>query len=111
MGFSSQTYLTLVSTDTELKKYTNDFHSISQENDNAKKLDWANVFYFDQNMLIKLDEFMSQGDEKFEFHWYFADEKPVYDTLTGEIGRERGDQLLKMAKSLINGFKSSISGK
>ena len=54
---------------------------------------------------------MSQGDEKFEFHWYFADEKPVYDTLTGEIGRERGDQLLKMAKSLINGFKSLISGK
>jgi hypothetical protein len=109
MGFSSQAYLTMVSTDTELKKYINDFHSISQASGKTKKLNGANEFYFDQNKLIKVDEFMTEGDEKFEFHWYFANEKPIYDTLTGDMGIERGDQLLKIAKSLLDGFKASLN--
>ena len=64
MGLSTQTYLTMVSTDTELKKYINDFHSISQENGKPKKFDGANEFYFDQNKLIKVDEFLTEGDKR-----------------------------------------------
>lgn len=35
-------------------------------------MDGENAFYFDHNKLIKVEEFMIEGDEKFEIQWYLG---------------------------------------
>jgi hypothetical protein len=64
IGLSMQTYLTMVSSGSELKKYVNNVHVTTQENGATKQRVATNAFYFDQNKLIKVEEFMTEGDKK-----------------------------------------------
>ncbi|THU41473.1 hypothetical protein FAM09_05030 [Niastella caeni] len=107
-GISSRTYLTMVSEGNELKKYVNSFHMTTKNNGISKKMDGENAFYFDHNKLIKVEEFMSEGDKKMEMHWYYADEKPIYNTLNAGKDNERAEMLLKMAKGLVEKMSSFI---
>jgi hypothetical protein len=108
-GLSMQNYLAMMSDDKELKKYVNNVHSIIKENGKTKQMYGGNVFYFDQNKLIKVEEFIKDGDNIMEFSWYYSDEKPIYNTLKTEEEKERAKLLLKMANPMVEGFKSSIN--
>ena len=105
MGFSGRTYLTMVSNGKEIKKYVNSFHSAATHDGVTKKMDGENAFYFDNNKLIKVEEFMTEGDKKFEVQWYYADDKPIYNTLKSDKGKDRAEVLLTMAKSMLEKFK------
>jgi hypothetical protein len=97
MGFSSQTYLSMLMNSGELKKYVNDVHMTMKE----RKVHGTNTFYFDKNKLIKVEEFMIEGNKKVEFEWYYSNGKPVYNTLKSEKDQERAEFLLKTAQAML----------
>jgi hypothetical protein len=71
----------------------------------------TNAFYFDQNKLIKVEEFSIEGDKKIEASWYYADDKPIdYNiksekTLKPQEAQGRAKMLLDMGKILLNKMK------
>ena len=101
MGLSMRTYLTMVTDGAELKKYVNNVHATTQENGTAKQMVATNAFYFDNNKLIKVEEFATQGDKKMNALWYYADDKPIHYTLKSDKARERAELLLTLAKSML----------
>jgi len=105
MGLSMRTYLTIVINGPELKKYVNNVHATTQENGEAKKIVSSNTFYFDHNKLIKVEEFITEGDKKLEALWYYADDKPLYYTLKSDKAQARAELLLTMAKTMLEKIK------
>lgn len=106
MGISSRTYLTMVIDSNEIKKYVNSFHTTTRDKDGTeKKMDGENAFYFDHNKLIKVEEFMVDGDKKFDVQWYYADEKPIYNTLPPGKAGDRAEFLLKLSKTMLEKLK------
>jgi len=107
MGLSMRTYLTMVIGGTELKKYVNNVHAITQENGTTNQIVATHTFYFDHNKLIKVEEFATQGDKKIDALWYYADDKPIYFTHKSDKAQERAELLLTMAKTMLEktGFK------
>jgi len=105
IGLLALTYLTMVSNGDELKKYVNSAHTTSVYNGITKHMDGENTFYFDHNRLIKVEEFMIMDDKKMEINWYYADDKPIYNTLKSDQGKERAEMLLTMAKAMVEKFK------
>ena len=110
MGLSMQTYLSMVSDGDEIKKYVNNVHTTMTQNGIAKKMIGTNTFYFDKNKLIKVEEFMIEGDKKFEVEWYYSNDKPIYNTLKSEKGQDRADFLLKLAKTMLETMKTKRQG-
>ena len=105
MGISSRNYLTMVSDSNEIKKYVNSFHMTTQNNGITKKMDGENAFYFDHNKLIKVEEFVVDSDKKAEVQWYYADEKPIYNTLPPGKAGDRAEFLLKLSKTMLGKLK------
>lgn len=107
MGLSIRTYLTMVTDGSELKKYVNNVQGTTQENGTAKQMIATNIFYFDHNKLIKVEESATQDDKKIDALWYYEDDKPIYYTLKTDKAQERAELLLTMAKSMLQtmGFK------
>jgi hypothetical protein len=104
-GISMRTYLTAVIDGTELKKYVNNVHSTTQENGVSKQMVGENAFYFDHNKLIKVEEYGKQDDKKIEMLWYYEDDKPIYYTLKSDKAKDRAEQLLGMAKIILEKMK------
>lgn len=105
MGFSVHTYLTLVTDGSEVKKHINFVRSTSREKGQQKEMVAQNAFYFDHNQLIKVEEYLIEGDKKVEVSWYYADDKPLYHTLQSHKAAERAAMLLQMAKAMMQQFR------
>lgn len=105
MGFSVVTYLTLVTDGTEVKKYVNFVRSTTREKEQLKEMVAQNTFYFDHNQLIKVEEYLIEGDKKVEASWYYANDKPLYHTLQSDRAAERAAMLLQMAKAMMQQFR------
>lgn len=110
MGFSSQTYLSMLIDGGELKKYVNDVHMTMKNNGTTKKVHGTNTFYFNNNKLIKAVDFMVEGDKKMEVEWYFSNDKPIYNTLKNEKGQDRAEFLLKIAQGMLDKMKMKLPG-
>lgn len=103
MGLFMRSYLTMVTNGTELKKYVNNVHTTMQGKGATKKMTGANTFYFDHNKLIKVDEFMiEEGNKKYEALYYYANDKPIYYTLKSDKAQERAENLLTIAKAMLD---------
>jgi hypothetical protein len=105
IGFLALSYLTMVTNGDELIKYVNSAHTTSVYKETTNHSDGENTFYFDHNKLIKVEEFMIVDGKKMEFHWYYADDKPIYNTLKSDKGQERAEMLLTIAKAMVDKFK------
>ena len=105
MGLSMQTYLSMLSDGDEMKKYANNVHMAVTQNGITKKTIATNTFYFDKNKLVKVEEFMTEGDKKFEVEWYYSNDIPIYNTLKSEKGTDRAEFLLKLAKTMLETVK------
>lgn len=107
MGLSSRTYLTTVTDGSQLKKYVNNAHVTTQQNGTTKEMIGTNIFYFDHNKLIKVEEFAMRNGKQIDAMWYYADDKPIHYTLQSDKSEERAELLLTIAKGMVEkmGFK------
>jgi hypothetical protein len=105
LGLYMRTYLTTVTNGNELKKYVNNVHATTQENVTIKQMVATNIFYFDHNKLIKVEEFATEGDKNIDALWYYADDKPIYYTSKSDKSEERAELLLTIAKNMLGKIK------
>jgi len=101
VGLWMKTYLITVTDSTQLKKYINKVYATRVDGGVSKKTTTSSSFYFDQNKLIKVEEFMIEDDKENHADWYYADDKPLHYTLKNEKSEERANFLLNIAKTML----------
>ena len=107
VGMSMKTIITAVTDNGYLKKYVNNISGSQKEQDGTTKQNsGSNAFYFDQNKLIKVEEYFIQDNEKIEAQWYYSDDKPLYYTVHNDRSEARANLLLSMAKTMLSKFKN-----
>jgi hypothetical protein len=96
------TFLTAVYTDKELFKYQNFGFTNRIEKGTSQKIETSTTFYFENNSLIKVEEYgiLDDGDKK-EFTWYFYENQPLNSYLFSEKEEARATQLIELATGLL----------
>ena len=101
LGLSMKTYLTMVMDGIELKKYVNKVNSTRVEDGVSTLSNSSNIFYFDKNKLIKVEEFIIEGSREGHADWYYSEDKPLYYTSKSENAEDRAALLLTIAKAML----------
>ena len=101
LGLYMKTYLTMVTNERELKKYVNNVHATRNEDGITKQMTSTNIFYYDKNKLIKVEEFIIEDGKENSADWYYSEEKPLYYTFKSDKSEDRANLLLNMAKVLV----------
>jgi len=101
MGLLMKTYLTAVTDSNQLKKYTNKVYATRVEGGVSKQTTTSSSFYFDQNKLIKVEEFIIEDNKENHADWYYADDKPLYYTVKNDRSEERSILLLDMSRTML----------
>ena len=106
VGLKMKTILTASTDNGILKKFTNSVISTENANGIVKETVGVNTFYFDQNKLIKVEEYLIKDNEKKQAEWYYADDKPLHYTVQTDRSKERAELLLLMGKTMLGQFKN-----
>ncbi|WP_153796748.1 hypothetical protein [Foetidibacter luteolus] len=106
VGLYMRTYLTAITNEKELKKYTNTVNATTQNSGVTKQIISANVFYFHNNKLIKVEEQITDDKKKLELFWYYDDNKPIHYNLSSDKAQDRAEFLLTLSKSMLEKFES-----
>ena len=101
MGLKMITYLSMIVNGGELIKYVNLVNTIMTENAATRKITSSSSFYYDQHKLIKVEEYLIEGDEKKTMDWYYAEDKPLYYTLQSDKAADRATLLLTISKGML----------
>ncbi len=101
VGLNITTYLSMMLNGSELLKYVNFVNSTMKQNAATRHLTSSNSFYYDHNQLIKVEEFIIEGDKKKTADWYYFEDKPLYYTLQSDQAADRASLLLTMSKAML----------
>lgn len=101
LGLKMTTYLAMIVNGGELIKYVNHVNMTTIENGVTRQMITSNTFYYDHNNLIKVEEYLLEGDKKKTADWYYSDDKPLYFTLQSDKAEERAALLLTMSKAML----------
>ena len=105
LGLTMKTFIKLKTYGKELKKYEQIVKTTQKENSITSVSISGSAFYYDQNELIKVEEFMIKDDKENKFEWYFSEDKCFYYTLKSDKADKRIPLLLNLSK----GFQKTIS--
>ncbi|MEP6582767.1 MAG: hypothetical protein ABJA90_00810 [Ginsengibacter sp.] len=95
------TYLTMLVDSNELIKYVNHVNTTMAENGNTRQMTTSSSFYYFHNHLIKVEEYLIEGDNKKNMDWYYSDDKPLYYTLKSDKAEGRAELLLTISKTML----------
>ncbi len=95
------THLSMLVNGDQLLKYVNEVATTRTENGITRQFTTTNIFYYDKNKLIKVEDYAVSGENKQMAEWYYWDDKPLYYTLKDERSEERAEMLLAMSKTLL----------
>lgn len=101
LGLYMKTYITMVTYGKELKKYAQVVKGSQAENGVTKQMNSGSAFYYDQNKLIKVEEFLIQDGAEHKAEWYFSDDRCFYYTLKTPGADKRIPLLLTMSNSFL----------
>jgi hypothetical protein len=101
MGIKATTYLTMIMKDKTLFKFVNFVNSTRTEDGVERQMIGSNSFYYDNNELIKVEEYIIEGGKKGEAIWYYWKDAPIYYTLQSDKAADRADLLLDMSKNML----------
>lgn len=105
LKFKSVSLLSMTSYKNKLLKFSNFLNATSVKNDTEQKTIGSNIFYYDHDKLIEVEEYMIENnDKKLEVKWYFSNDKFLYSTLQNKAAEVRAEQLLIMSKSMQEKF-------
>ena len=100
LGLKIVTYLSMIKTEGELKKYVNLGHTTRTENGITREMTTSNTFYYEHNKLIKVEEYIIEGEKKQTADWYYSDDKPLYYTFKSPKSAEHAISLLAIANAM-----------
>jgi hypothetical protein len=85
----------------QLRKYVNYVRTTRIENGTESQMTSSSIFYYEHNNLIKVEEYLIDGDKKKNADWYYSDDKPLYYTLQSDNAAERALSLLAISKTML----------
>ena len=94
--------MSIIINDKNLLKYVQNVNGVIKENGNDRQMNTSSTFYYDNNKLIKVEEYLIEGDKKGDMNWYFSDDKLLYYTFESERSEERANMLLTLSKTILN---------
>ncbi|MBO9659539.1 MAG: hypothetical protein J7527_12010 [Chitinophagaceae bacterium] len=104
---STRTYLTVLIHDGAIKKYESR-PTITRENNGVPETATGyNIFYFEKDKLIKVEEGMNDLKQSFSIDWYFENDAAFFcKTIPEKEGaldklQERGPLLVQMANAML----------
>ena len=100
-GLKTKTYLTMKVDKNQLKKYENLVFTTMSLDGNSREMTTSTTFYYNENKLIKVEEFMMEGSNKKVMDWYYFEDKPLYYTLKSEKAEGRAKLLLSMSEAML----------
>lgn len=100
-----KTYLTIALDRGKLRKYVNQVYTTRLENGISKQMIGSNIFYFDQDKLIKVEDSMIEGEKKFHADWYYSENKSLYYTFQSDKSESRAALLLTIADGMLKQFQ------
>lgn len=101
LGLKMNTYLTVVLDGNNLKKYVTYGVSVTKKDSVFEEMITSSTFYFDDNKLIKVEEFAKQADKELSIEWYYDNNKPLFWTSQNELAAARAEFLLTLSKELL----------
>jgi hypothetical protein len=101
LGLKMITYLEMIVNGKELIKYVNYVNTTMLENNISRQTIASNSFYYNQNKLIKVEEYSLERNNKSRFDWYFSDDKPLYYTLKSDKAEDRANLLLRISSAMV----------
>jgi hypothetical protein len=106
-GYSGLTYVTIVTSGSGLKKYVSDNTITRKRNRQINKTVTNSTFYFNQNKLVKVEEFIISYGKKVQNSYYYKNEKPIFSSSKANSYVKRDAFMLQTAKGILNqhGFK------
>lgn len=103
-GMKMTTFLTTVEEEGILRKFINNVRATSTENGVSKETNTYNIFYFDQQQLIKVEERGIMRAKKVSVDWYYENGKPLVRTYKSEKSTERAFFLAKLGQQLLEQY-------
>ena len=100
-GLKTITYLTMVTNQNQLKKYENLVYMTMTQNGTTRNMITSSTFYYDQNKLIKVEEYGIEGSNKKVMDWYYSDGKPLYYTLKSDKAADRALFLITLSEEML----------
>jgi len=100
-GLKMTTYLTMKVVENQLKKYENIVYTTFNQTGTTKEITTSTTFYYDQNKLIKVEEYMIEGSSKKVMNWYYFEDKPLYYDLKSEKAEDRAKMLLNISEAML----------
>lgn len=100
-GLKMTTYLTMKVAANQLKKYENFVYTTLNQNGISREITTSTAFYYDQNKLIKVEEYMIEGSTKKVMNWYYSEDKPLYYDLKSEKAEDRAKMLLTVSEAML----------
>jgi len=100
-GLKMTTYLTAAVDANQLKKYENFVHTFMSQDGTIREIKTSSTFYYDQNELIKVEEYMIEGGNKKTMEWYYSEDKPLFYSSESENAEERALLLVTISKAML----------
>jgi hemerythrin superfamily protein len=101
IGLKMTTYLTMIVNSGELIKYVNFVNTSMTENAQTRQMATSSSLYYDHNKLIKVEEYLIEGEKKQTADWYYSEDKPLYYTLQSDKAADRATFLLTLSKGML----------
>jgi hypothetical protein len=107
MNFWMKTYITTTKDSTQFRKWA--IYQIGRQklNDTLREIKASTGLYFDQNKLIKAEEFSNEDGKEVYADWYFQDDKALYYTFKNSHSEKRALYLLDLAKKILEDLKNN----
>lgn len=101
-GLTWVRYHTISMNGTQLKKNVTDAHVTT---DDGKQIHGKSIFYFENNELIRVDDFTTEVVPKVMMY-YFEGGKPIHYTVQNERSQKMAEMWLRNAKILLERYGS-----
>ncbi len=101
IGLKINTHITLVTYGKELKKYAQIVKATQLENKIEKHNLMGSAFYYNKNLLIKVEEFMIEEGKEYKAEWYFYNDKCFFKTATSPKFENRISLLVKLSNTFL----------
>jgi hypothetical protein len=109
-GMYLKTYITVALDGEKIKKYVNEVHATRVENGSSINTITTNIFYYDKDNIIKVEESAVFEGKEMYADWYYSNDKPLYYTFNEnqEKSVQRVEFLLTLGKQLLALFQQGI---
>ena len=101
IGLFMKTYKIAYLTINHIHKYQNKVIALRQEKGRESNMNSNATFYFLNNRLIKVEEYMDEDGKKQNAYWYYEGDRLIHYTFKSDKSEERGNFLLELSKTFV----------